>query len=156
MGWSGGIAEWIEGDTAFISVVFSWKLPEAYQRAVWHRSLGRKVRAGGSAVWAVPKFLAPVAEIGGDVEAIIHHNLDATAASRGCPVGCWFCLVPPMEGKEFTLLYNFTPRPILIDSNLSALPEYYQEHIIKRYKSTDMPLLDISSGFEPRTFNLGT
>jgi hypothetical protein len=31
-GWSGGLAEWIEGDIAFISVVFSWKLQQAYQR----------------------------------------------------------------------------------------------------------------------------
>ena len=33
MNWiGGGLAEWTEGDTAYLSVAFSWKLPEAYQR----------------------------------------------------------------------------------------------------------------------------
>jgi len=33
MGWLGGLADWTDTDTAYISVVFSWMLPEAYQRA---------------------------------------------------------------------------------------------------------------------------
>ena len=150
--WSGGLAEWIEGDTAYLSVVFSWNLPKAYQSAIWYRSLGYQVRAGGPAVWVRPDYLSDVAEIGGEVDAIIHHNSDATIASRGCPVGCWFCIVPTMEGKEFTLLWDFVPRPILCDNNLSALPVEFQDHIIKRYQETDTPLLDANSGFEPRTF----
>lgn len=156
MSWSGGLADWIDDDTAYISVVFSWKLPEAYQRAVWYMTQGYKVRAGGPAVWVCPKYLKDVAEIGGDVEAITYHNPDATIASRGCPVGCYFCIVPTMEGKEFTLLWDFEPRPILCDNNLSALPIHYQEYIIKRYEFGDVPLLDANSGFEPRTFDEGT
>ena len=30
-----GLVEWIEGQTAFLSVVFSWQMARAYQRAVW-------------------------------------------------------------------------------------------------------------------------
>lgn len=152
-GWTGGLADWVEEDTAFISVVFSWKLPDAYQRVIWYRSQGYRVRAGGPAVWVRPKYLADVAEIGGEVEAITHHNPRATTASRGCPVGCYFCIVPRMEGREFTLLWDFVPRPILCDNNLSALPVDFQEHIIRRYKETGTPLLDANSGFEPRTFD---
>jgi hypothetical protein len=113
MTWNGGLVTWTDNDTAYISVVFSWMLPQAYQSAVWCRAQGYKVRAGGPAVWARPRYLRDVAEIGGDVDALIHHNPDATIASRGCPVGCYFCIVPKMEGKEFTLLWDFTPRPIL-------------------------------------------
>ncbi len=156
MGWSGGLADWIDGDTAFISVVFSWKLPDAYQRAVWYKAQGYQVRAGGPALFANRKYLAGVAEIGGDVDALVHHNPKATIASRGCPVGCYFCIVPKMEGREFTLLPDFMPRPILCDNNLSALPVDYQEHIIRRYQETGTPLEDANSGFEPRTFNEGT
>ena len=155
-GWSNGFAEWVEDDTAYLSIVFSWRLPDAYQRAVWFKAQGYTVRVGGPAVWANRKYLASVAEIGGDADALIHHNPHATIASRGCPVGCWFCVVPTMEGKEFTLLWDFTPRPILCDNNLSALPVEFQEHIIQRYQETNTQLLDANSGFEPRTFDEDT
>lgn len=156
MAWSNGLAEWVEGDTAFLSVVFSWRMPDAYSRAAWYRSQGFKVQAGGPAVWVMPKYLADVAQIGSNADALTHHNRQATIASRGCPVGCWFCVVPKMEGKEFTLLPDFTPRPILCDNNLSALPVEYQDYVIARYLATDTPLMDANSGFEPRTFDKDT
>ena len=71
----------------------------------------------------------------------------ATIASRGCPVGCWFCIVPKMEGKAFTTLPDFPVRPVLCDNNLSALPANYQQFIVDRYLSAGVPLLDANSGF---------
>lgn len=156
MGWNGGLVDWIEGDTAFISVAFSWMLSDAYQRAIWFGSQGYKVRVGGPGTFARHKYFDGIAEWGGEVDAIVHHNPDATYASRGCPVGCWFCIVPKMEGKEFTLLPDFTPRPILCDNNLSALPVDYQEYIIEKYQKFNVPLLDATSGFEPKTFDVDT
>ena len=151
--WSQGLADWVEGDTAFVSVAFTWKLQEAFMRCVWYREQGYKVRAGGPGLFTKPKFLQDVATMGGDVsDAVAHHNPMATFASRGCPVGCWFCIVPKMEGRAFTLLPEFTVRPVLCDNNLSALPAEYQEHIIERYKAEGVPLLDANSGFEPATF----
>ena len=35
--WSGGLAEWTEGDTAFLPIAFSWRLKDAFSRAIWHR-----------------------------------------------------------------------------------------------------------------------
>lgn len=157
MSWSDGFAEWTDGETAYISVAFSWRLPDAYQRAVWYRSAGYRVQAGGPAVWVRKNYLADVAEIGGDIpDAVTHHNPKATFASRGCPVGCYFCIVPRMEGKTITFIPDFTPRPILCDNNLSALPVEYQNHIIKRYQNTDTPLEDANSGFEPHAFDEDT
>lgn len=155
-GWSGGYAEWIVGDTAYLSISFTWLLDKAFSRAIWYRALGYKVRAGGPALFLVKMKheLEDVAELGGDYpDAVAHHNPMATIASRGCPVGCWFCIVPAMEGKEFTLLPDFPVRPILCDNNLSALPADYQDHIISRYKGEGVQLLDANSGFEPRTFD---
>jgi hypothetical protein len=155
--WPGGLAEWTEGDTVNLSVVFTWNIPEAYARACWYRSLGFKVRAGGPALFVRKHDLEDVAECGGEYpDAIARHHPQATIASRGCPVGCWFCIVPKMEGKAFTFLPDFPVRPILCDNNLSALPIEYQEHIISRYQREDVPLLDANSGFEPRTFDGGT
>lgn len=154
MAWVGGLAEWTDGDTAFLSVAFTWKLNDAYQRAIYYRALGYKVRAGGPGIFTRKHFLADVAEIGGDYpDAVFRHNPAATIASRGCPVGCWFCIVPKMEGKQFTLLPDFPVRPILCDNNLSGLPPEYQDHIVARYQAEGVPLLDANSGFEPRTFD---
>lgn len=155
MAWIGGLAEWTESETAYLSVAFTWLLDKAYARALWYRALGYKVRAGGPALFLsrMQHELTDVAEVGGEYpDAIARQNPDATIASRGCPVGCYFCIVPAMEGREFTLLPDFPVRPILCDNNLSALPADYQEHIIGRYQATGVPLLDANSGFEPLTF----
>jgi hypothetical protein len=153
-GWVDGLAEWTDGDTAYLSIAFTWRLNDAYMRAIWYKAQGYRVRAGGPGIFTRKHFLADVAEIGGDYpDAIARHNPMATIASRGCPVGCWFCIVPKMEGKSFTLLPDFPVRPVLCDNNLSALPADYQDHIVARYKAAGVPLLDANSGFEPRTFD---
>ena len=154
-GWVGGLAEWLDGDRAFLSIAFTWKLGEARSRAQMLRALGYQVVAGGPALFLqrMRRELEDVAEIGGALpDAVRRHNPDATIASRGCPVGCSFCIVPVMEGEEFTLLPDFEPRPILCDNNLSALPVDYQDFIVARYKAACVPLMDANSGFEPKTF----
>lgn len=156
MAWSKGLAEWIVDDTAFLSVAFSWRVPEAFMRSIWLREQGYKVRAGGPGLFTLKWFMQENVELGGEVDALVHHNPEATMASRGCPVGCSFCIVPRMEGKEFTLLPDFTPRPILCDNNLSALPVEYQEYIIEKYQKFGVKLEDANGGFEPKTFDEGT
>lgn len=153
--WIRGVTSWIEGDTAFISVAFTWRLHEAKSSAACFRALGYKVRIGGPGTFTQRKFLQDVdAEIGGSIsDTIARHNPMATRASYGCPVGCWFCIVPKMDGKQFTLLPDFPVRPILCDDNLSALPADYQQHVVNRYLAVGVPLLDANSGFEPATFD---
>lgn len=153
--WVGGLAEWTDGEWANLSIAFTWKLNEARDRARWYRALGYKVRAGGPATFRPHGYLADcVDELGGDIpDAIRFHNPVATIASRGCPVGCSFCIVPKMEGRAFTLLPDFPVRPVLCDNNLSGLPPEYQDYIIDRYIAEGVPLLDANSGFEPRTFD---
>ncbi len=155
MAWSGGLAEWEEGDTTFLSVAFTWKLEEAWSRARFAKALGRHVVAGGPALFLVKMKhrLADVAEIRADYpDAVARHNPLATFASRGCPVGCWFCIVPKMEGKNFTFIPDFPVRPVLSDNNLSGLPADYQQLIIDRYNDAGVTLTDANSGFEPITF----
>jgi len=155
MAWIGGIAEWDEGETTYLSVAFTWLLNKAAGRAMIARALGKRVVAGGPALFLVKMQheIADVAEIAEHYhDAVARHNPDATIASRGCPVGCYFCIVPAMEGKEFTLLPDFPVRPILCDNNLSALPADYQDYIIRRYQEEGVKLKDANSGFEPITF----
>ena len=56
MTWSGGIAEWVQGDTAYISSVFSWNLQKTYMRCVFYKSAGSKVRVGGQNVVMNPSM----------------------------------------------------------------------------------------------------
>lgn len=156
--WSRGPVEWDDGDTVYISVVFTWHLDQAFSRALFWRALGKRVVAGGPALFLkqMRHEIEDVAEVGGPwdmPDAIARHNPMATVASYGCPADCKVpCIVSAMHGKSFTLVPDFTPRPVLCDNNLSALPAKYQNHIIHHYKREGVPLLDANSGFEPATF----
>lgn len=167
-GWIKGVAHWREGETAFISIAFTWRLDEARRIAEYYRAIGCNVIAGGPGLFTRKNYLDDLAyvprkkvirsgrefEVLGDLsDAIVRHNPEATRASYGCPVGCHFCIVPKMDGKEFTLAPGFTPRPVLCDDNLSALPGDYQQYIVDRYIAAGVPLRDANSGFEPRTFD---
>lgn len=120
--WSGGLAEWRDGDTVFLSVAFTWRLSDANARALFAKAEGYNVRVGGPALFPrteIRSRLREIADVGGDYsDAIRKHHEDATIASRGCPVGCWFCIVPAMEGKNFTLIPDFPVRPILCDQSV--------------------------------------
>ncbi len=155
--WRGGLVDWVIDDKAFISVVFTWRLAAAYSLALWHKEMGKRVIVGGPALHSKKDYFGDIAEYSNeDHFAIYQHNPMATMASRGCPVDCWFCIVPKIEGTEFTLIPDFKVRPILCDNNLSALPVEYQEHIISRYEKTEIPLLDANSGFAPLSFDRDT
>lgn len=157
-----GLAHWRDEveRVAYLSIAFTWKIDEAKRLADYYHNLGYRVKAGGPALYKRAWMMEGSAEISPEnhgvgvlPDAVRRHNPLATTASRGCPVGCWFCSVPAMEGTEFTLLPDFEPRPILTDNNLSALPAEYQAYIVERYQSAGVPLLDANSGFEPKTFD---
>lgn len=159
--WSGGLAHWRTDDRAFLSVAFTFRLPEARKLAIYYASLGLKVFAGGPALAHVKtqKFMEDVAWVprgagnpGRLDGALQRHNPAATIASRGCSEKCSFCIVPFMEGG-FKELPDFQVLPVLCDNNLSGLPADYQDHIVRRYREEGVPLLDANSGFEPRTFS---
>jgi len=146
--WSGGLAEWIEGDTAFISVAFSWMLPKAYQRAIWYSEQNYKVLAGGPAVKIQPEYLKDVARIKDHVtDAIAQHNPNATFTSRGCVRNCKFCIVPKIEGK-LKELDDFPIRPIICDNNFLACSRSHFDRVIDKLK----PLrgIDFNQGLDAR------
>jgi hypothetical protein len=155
--WVKGVAHWRDGEAAFISVAFTWRLPEARKLTEYYRALGCSVCIGGPAVFTAKAktYLADLAvKLGGTIpDVIVRHNPMATRASYGCPVDCSFCIVSKMDGKTFTLLPDFPVRPVLCDDNLSALPADYQRHIVDRYLKAGVPLVDANSGFEPTTFD---
>lgn len=162
------VAEW-QGDPGMfsygydlvcLSVVFSWHAPIAREIALRVKATS-EVWCGGPGMDRLAKWWRQetgLEIVRGIDERFEHQRGDypATFASRGCPVGCSFCIVPVIEGLKQTLYWDFEPAPILCDNNLSALPVEFQEHIIRRYKDTGTVLRDANSGFEPRTFDEGT
>lgn len=151
----GGVA-----DRVYLSVIFSWNAPRAVEIALRYKS-DADIECGGPGMFALGQWWKEQAGLE------CHRGLDArferqrgnyrmTFASRGCPVGCYFCIVPKIEGLQQTLDWDFSPAPILCDNNLSALPVEFQKHIIRRYQETGTRLMDANSGFEPLTFDEGT
>lgn len=150
-GWSAGTVEWVEGDTAFLSVVFSWDLAEAYQRAVWLGAEGYRVRAGGPAVALNPDYLRGVAEIWGEVDALWRHNPRATRATTGCIRCCPFCAVPRIEGGLRELADSeWEPKPLECSNNLLAASVPFFDHVIDRYLDSEVTGIDFNQGLDAR------
>ena len=149
MSWSGGYIEWIEGDIAYLSVVFSWQLGQAYQRAVWYRTMGYRVRAGGPAVTLNPEYLSDVAEISGAVPALSRHNPDATFTTRGCVNKCPFCAVPKLEGA-LVELKSWPVKPIICDNNLTAASVGHFDRVIDGLLEHKVEGVDFNQGLDAR------
>lgn len=146
--WTPGTAEWIEGNRAYLSVVFSWDLAAAYARAAWHRSLGRQVFAGGPAVKLQPQALADVAQVNGiPIDALPHHNAHATFTTRGCIRRCAFCAVPRIEG-EFRELPVWRRNPVVCDNNLLASSRTHFDRVIDSLKG--LKGVDFNQGLDAR------
>lgn len=147
-------------DLVALSVIFSWDAPVAREIAL-RVNADSEVWCGGPGMFALAGWWR--SETGIECVRGIDPRFEKqrgdyrmTFASRGCPVGCYFCIVPKLEGLNFTLDWDFQPAPILCDSNLSALPLEFQRHIIRRYREEGVTLKDANSGFEPRTFDAKT
>lgn len=145
--WPKKAIDWIENGTALVSIPFTWELPQAYSRCVFLREQGYKVRAGGPAVSLMPDYLVDVAEIGGEVDALKHHNPNATFTSRGCIRKCGFCAVPKIEG-DLVELDDWEPKPIVCDNNLLACSKAHFDGVIDALKP--FREVDFNQGLDAR------
>lgn len=140
MPWSNGIAEWTDGQTAYISVPFTWDLQKAYMRRSWLEAEGYTVRMGGPAMRLTTGQ-------SGDIDALPHHNPDATFTSRGCIRRCSFCAVPKIEG-DLRELPTWEPRPIVCDNNLLACSVAHFDKVIDSLKH--LKGIDFNQGLDAR------
>ena len=146
--WSKTFVDWTEGNTAYLSVVFTWDLPKAYQRAIWWREQGYEVKAGGPACLLMPEYLADVADVNsGSVDALPRHNPDATFTSRGCIRKCKFCAVPKIEGS-LVELDEWEAKPIVCDNNLLACSQDHFDKVIDSLKG--IKEVDFNQGIDAR------
>jgi hypothetical protein len=151
MPWSKKSLEWIEGNKAYISVPFTWYLPDTYSRCVWYRQQGYEVHAGGPAVSLIPDYLRDVAMVNGEnIEALSRHNNQATRTSTGCIRACPFCAVRIIEG-DLRELEIWAPKPIVCDNNLFACSTKHFDRVIDSLKP--IPSVDFNQGLDVRLIN---
>lgn len=147
-------------DLVCLSVIFSWHAPLARDIAVFVKSAS-EVWCGGPGMRALEKWWT--AETGLSCTRGLDPRFERQRgsykmgfASRGCDQGCWYCIVPLLEGSTYTLDWEFQPVPVLCDNNLAGLPEKFQRFIVNRYRQSGVKLLDANSGFAPKQFTRRT
>lgn len=143
--WRKGIASWKIRDKLFLSVPFTWLLPEAEKMAKQHKG---KVVAGGPAVKLMGVSWADTPD-GIPYDTLSFHNPLATFTSRGCPNHCSFCAVPKIEG-EFRELKSWKPAPVICDNNLLACSKTHFEKVIDSLRP--FPVVDFNQGLDARLF----
>jgi hypothetical protein len=95
----------------------------------------------------MPDYLATVADIGGDVDAISRHNPDATFTTRGCIRQCSFCAVPKIEG-EFRELSAWQPARLVCDNNILAASRRHFDRVIDSVKHIEG--VDFNQGLDKK------
>ncbi len=146
-GWSGGLIDWVEDGVANVSVVFSWQLQQAYQRAIWYRTQGYPVKIGGPAAILHPELYDEIAELGGSVDAPSRHNPKATFTTRGCIRRCKFCAVHRIEPK-YLELRDWPIRPVICDNNFLACSKKHFDSVIDKLKL--LKEVDFNQGLDAR------
>ncbi|MEF8788265.1 MAG: hypothetical protein V5A84_04275, partial [Planctomycetota bacterium] len=146
--WHKNIATWRMGQALYVSVPFTWLLPEARRIASEHSG---PAYAGGPAVDLMPEQMQGVATLGEPcpVPPLAMHNPLATFTTRGCPNGCPFCAVPRIEG-DLVELEDWPVRPVVCDNNLLAASRRHFDRVIDRLKA--LPHVDFNQGLEARLF----
>jgi len=146
--WPKHIVTWRDArGVLWVSVVFTWHLPDAYRYCESFHRAGQTVRVGGPAVTLMPAWdkdgvhydLHDVAIVGGQAAALWRHNRRATFTSRGCIRRCPFCAVPKIEG-DLVERADWRAAPIICDSNLLATSRKHFDRVIdglKAFKGVD-------------------
>lgn len=145
--WLGTFAEWIEGDHAYISVVFSWEVQKVYMRAAALRQEGYHVHVGGPAAMMQWHVFSGISNGMSHIPALRRHNPNATFTSRGCIRKCEFCVVPKVEGDLWELPH-WDPKPIVCDNNLLACSKEHFDKVVDSLKP--IPGIDFNQGLDAR------
>ena len=125
---------WVKDRTLFISIPFTWLLPEIADQARQTSIFWDKIVVGGPAVQLLPKFFDSMAwvTVGDYAEGVLQlFNPDATRTTVGCVRRCKWCAVPTLE-PFFAERKDWPDRPVIIDNNLLAASSTHFDKVIER------------------------
>lgn len=163
--WNEGVLSWDDGDAVCISVVFTYQLPEAREKAYAIQGMfKRKVRMGGPAVRLFlrsnPEYLKDCGATAEDYPGVLQmYNPMATRTSEGCIRMCEFCSVPIIEGlpvlektgKRQRELRDWPDLPLIADNNLLANSIEHFDRVCDRLERHSW--CDFNQGVDPRILN---
>lgn len=146
--WRKGIASWKIKNTLYLSIPFTWLLPEARVLAEKHKG---PVRCGGPAVSLMPDYLPTKWICKEDLpySPLAFHNPLAIFTSRGCDNKCSFCAVPKIEGP-LVELDDYPIKPIICDNNFLGCSRRHFDNAIDKLKV--LPFVDFNQGLEADLF----
>jgi hypothetical protein len=153
--WTKGPTKWTEGNTLFVSVSFTWNLPDVMREARHPDMFHKRVVIGGPAVklakMKLPDLLANLpewVEIGNQCEGALQRmNPQATRTTVGCVRRCSFCAVPITEGG-FRELEDWPDLPIICDNNLLAASVEHFDRVCDRLERHEW--CDFNQGLDAR------
>lgn len=161
LGWQARVTHYFDPaddshDLYCFSAVFTWDLPNLVS-GVRSVPKGKPVWIGGPATSAMPGWvekqtgIRPV--IGPDPRFERQRgSYKWCRTTRGCPVGCYFCIVPKIDGKVMLEYDDFDPAPVVVDDNIVRASWKHQRLVVRRLKEAGFESVDFNSGFEPLYF----
>lgn len=149
--WPRGPHHWTEGRTLYVSVPFTWNLPEVRSFLLQRSLLWDTAVVGGPAVKLMPGYLAGLERVtlGDELPGVLQRvNPMATRTTIGCPRRCAFCGVGTIEPGPFRELVDWPDLPILCDNNIIAASLSHFERVIERL--TRWGWADFNQGLDAR------
>jgi hypothetical protein len=151
MTWAKSFMHWRDENYLYVSVPFTWELPNARAFCLSHPT--DRIIVGGPAVSLMPDYVVKWAQphVGPTKQfktpPLLRADAQATRTTLGCPKSCSFCGVNTIEG-EYRELDEWEPRPIVCDSNLMAASDAHFERVIDRLKILGDVQIDFNQGLD--------
>ena len=146
----------LSADLFCFSAIFTWDLPRL---VTWANQVKdhSEVWIGGPAPSANPRYVQSMTGLAPHIGPDFRFEQQPgeykiTRSSRGCPVGCSWCIVPKVDGTRMLEYPNFPLSPALLDDNITACSPAHQERVVERLLSAGYRVVDLNSGFEPSFF----
>jgi hypothetical protein len=125
---------WIENRILYVSIPFTWSLPEV-RKVICRKGLfAKSVVVGGPGIYLMPDYFRDIGyvKVGRRFRGVLQKiNPLATKTSVGCPRACRFCGVRFFEGK-FKELSVWPDLPVICDSNLLACSQKHFDRVVDR------------------------
>uniref|UniRef100_A0A6M3KXY2 Radical SAM superfamily protein n=1 Tax=viral metagenome TaxID=1070528 RepID=A0A6M3KXY2_9ZZZZ len=150
MEWPKKQITWIEDRTLYISVPFTWCLPEVKTIIQQRSFFWNSVIVGGPAIYLMPDYLAEIdyVSVGHNMDGVLQRvNPMATRTTIGCIRSCKFCGVRKFEG-DFKELEDWPNLPIICDNNLLAASQKHFDKVIDRLVKWEWA--DFNQGLDSR------